>query len=84
MVVRWVVMDVVVALGCDGRGKFDGPFDVDDQFDDGRIDFHGEGWLDLCVVLWVVMDEAILIAISTLTINLTAFGAMFAALISGG
>ena len=35
-------MDVGVVLGCDGRGKFDGPFDVDDQFDDGRIDFRGE------------------------------------------
>ena len=36
------------------------------------------------VVRWVVIDEANLTAILTLTVNSTAFGVIFAALISGG
>ena len=36
------------------------------------------------VVRWVVIDEANLTAILTLTVNSTAFGVIFAALISEG
>ena len=43
-----------------------------------------DGWMDFCVVIWVVMDEAIFDRDFDVDGQSAEVGAIFAALISGG